>query len=387
MELDDISVAGAAMGTAAYMSPEQARGEKLDARTDLFSFGAVLYEMATGRQAFSGETSGEIREAILTRQATPPLSLKPDLPPKLVEIILKALEKDRDLRYQGASEIRTDLKRLKRDTDSEHASVGAGLVPGQRGRPRGAPLRKRWAAIAAGIVLIGIALGVVGSHWYRRPRATPEAPLTAVPLTTYLGNESYPSFSPDGSQVAFTWNGQKQDNFDIYVKLVGADPPLRLTTNPAVDTSPAWSQDGRGIAFDRLSPGSKVAVVLISPLGGPERILTEMYLSYADTNADGPFLAWSPDSQWLALVGADKPNEFAGLFLYSVETGEKRRLTSPSSPGLQEDTTLQLAENERVDAGNAPFLENFKSPTTQRVEGMRDFCPSQRRVGHKCSLL
>ena len=148
---------GAAMGTMAYMSPEQARGEELDARTDLFSFGAVLYEMTTGRMAFSGNTAAIVHEAILNRAPVPVARLNPELPLQLEEIIDKALEKDRKLRYQNASDIRTDLQRLKRDTESGRAAVST-TESGLRATSKST--RFRWlVGTGASILLIGLVLG------------------------------------------------------------------------------------------------------------------------------------------------------------------------------------------------------------------------------------
>ncbi len=175
---------GVALGTVAYMSPEQVRGEELDARTDLFSVGVVLYEMTTGRQAFAGTTSGVIFDAILNRTPTPPGRVNPDLPPQLEQIVNKALEKDRKLRYQSAAELRADLQRLKRDTDSARVATLTGVVPAAQARPW---WRSKAALAASGVALA--ALLVVAAWLYLLPgRGNVIDSVAILPFTNASGD-------------------------------------------------------------------------------------------------------------------------------------------------------------------------------------------------------
>jgi tetratricopeptide (TPR) repeat protein/predicted Ser/Thr protein kinase len=167
-EAQQLSTPGAAIGTLAYMSPEQARGKELDGRTDIFSFGLVLYEMATGKQAFSGSSSAELFDALLNRAPVPPVRLNPEIPAELEHVINKALEKSPELRYQHAADLRSDLQRLKRDTESGHtgvASADSGVRPAAKSTGR------RWMAVAA-VAAVIVALGVGGWLYFaRRARA------------------------------------------------------------------------------------------------------------------------------------------------------------------------------------------------------------------------
>jgi Tol biopolymer transport system component/predicted Ser/Thr protein kinase len=307
---------GQVMGTAEYMSPEQALGREVDSRTDIFSLGAVLYEMATGRPAFRGPTVAAVYDAILHRAPPPPREVNPEVPEALEHIIWKALEKDREMRYQTASDLRVDLKRIFHESATHPA---APVAPARRLR------RWAWAAVTGAVLLAVLGAGL----WFRGMRVAPRAPganWRVLPLTSYPGNESHATFSPDGNQIAFTWNGAGVEKWDIYVKLVGAGTPLRLTTDPANDVSPAWSPDGRHIAFLREMDQS-AALMIVPALGGLERKLADLWPHRVGHEA--PFLAWSPDSGTLAVADRMSPNEPLSLYLVKVSSGERRRITTP----------------------------------------------------------
>src|SRR5689334_19377890 len=204
---------GSAVGTIAYMSPEQVRAKELDARTDLFSFGAVLYEMATGTLPFRGDSPGEIFDSILNRAPASPSRLNPDLPLKLEDIITKALEKDRGLRYQQASEIRTDFQRLKRDLDSGRqvsTVVGGSRSISTIGRSESGTLHVRSKGAVVMIIFtvlaFAVGLGLWQTTWRTVGKRTNSAPvLTQKQLTRNLSEAAVNSgaISPDGKYLAY----------------------------------------------------------------------------------------------------------------------------------------------------------------------------------------
>jgi Tol biopolymer transport system component/serine/threonine protein kinase len=302
---------GTIVGTASYMSPEQAQGKPVDARSDVFSFGAVLYEMLCGHKAFTGESPVATMAAILMRD---PAALGEAVPRDLERIVARCLRKDPARRWYSMADVKVALEDVKQE--SESGFLAAVEKP--------ASVRARWPTVLAALALLAAA---VGGWMLHRSHGAPEVP-QALPLTTYPGIAWSPSFSPEGDRVAFSWNGLKQDNFDIYVKLIGAEVPLRLTKDPAPDFFPAWSPDGLRIAFLRALSDGKSGVFLIPAVGGAERKLVEVN-EVAEAGFGVGRMSWHSSGQWLVLSDRNSAREPLALFLVSVESGEKRKLTSP----------------------------------------------------------
>jgi serine/threonine protein kinase/Tol biopolymer transport system component len=272
-----LTTPGSAIGTVAFMSPEQVRGEELDARTDLFSFGLVLYEMAAGRPAFPGNTSGVITEAILNRAPLPLEQLNPELPPKLEEIINKAIEKDRNLRYQHASDIRTDLQRLKRDSTSGRShrlssgqaeQAGSGPLPAASG----AKTKRVWRKEIYAAVVVLLLAGVAGTFFlYRSFRSSPPAGKEWEQLTFFTDSAVYPALSPDGRMLAFI---RGSDQFfgtgQIYVKFLPDGQPVQLTHDASLKLSPEFSPDNSRIEYGSSEPWN---IWEVAVLGGEPHIL------------------------------------------------------------------------------------------------------------------
>jgi eukaryotic-like serine/threonine-protein kinase len=351
---------GIAMGTVAYMSPEQARGEKLDGRTDVFSFGVVLYEMATGRQPFAGGSPAETLTAILRDRPVPPLQLNPEMPSRLEEIISKVLEKDRDRRYQRAADIQDDLKRLKRDTDSGRSSDGAVALspdpsPGGRGEAmslRGLPSRagrgepkslkafpspsgrgwprgagpgegvRRWPLALAGLLTVIAALGLM---WFQKHRPLPPSHSGELiqKRVTFNPSEGYVqgnAISPDGRYLAYA------DPAGIHVKLLSTGEE-RVIPKPAAAPARAWwivsswFPDGAELLVIATEQRAHASVWKVSVLGPSPRQLRDGALAFRGAvSPDGTHIAFTPEVPgffvheiWLMGTQGDSPQKVFAL--------------------------------------------------------------------------
>ena len=300
-----LSAPGTIMGTAAYMSPEQAMGGQVDARSDIFSFGAMLYEMVTGVRAFAGSSTGETLAAVVRAQPTRPTEVVPGIPADLEKGILRCLRKDPGRRYQHIDDVKVALQEIKEDSESG-SSAHVPEVP--------RPHRGRRIAAVAGVLALAAA-----AAWLLRPQRADNLQMRVAPLTTLPGRESGPTFSPDGEQVAFSWDG------DIYVTIVGSSEIRRLTSDPAGEFWPSWSPDGRQIAFLRRSSDDHFRIHIMSSLGGSDQRLSDLpVIGWYQ-------LSWSPDGRYLA-VGWTGASESTGIYLIPTLGGEPRRLTQATAP-------------------------------------------------------
>ena len=302
---ENLTSPGMTMGTIAYMSPEQARAEELDSRTDLFSFGAVLYEMATGRPPFAGNSSAVIFDAILNKHPPPPQGLFPELPGKFVEIIDKALEKDRDMRYQSAAEMRADLKRLKRQTASQ-ASIA---VPRARAAESHRWLQLRWLALLGLLVS-----GIVGlGFWFLAPLPAPKV-VAYTPLT-HDRQRKFPPLVTDGSRLYFMM--PKATGWTIaQASAMGGETaavPSHFDDIQFADVSPS----GAELLIGQFNDETDVPIYILPlPAGLPRRV--------------GDILAhdasWSPNGEQIVYA---RGNE---LFLAKPDGSESHRLVTLTGP-------------------------------------------------------
>jgi serine/threonine protein kinase/Tol biopolymer transport system component len=308
---------GVAMGTLAYMSPEQASGEPVDHRTDIWSLGVVLYELATGRKPFSGETRQVTINSILSAQPESATTIDSNLPFELDRILDKALEKDRDLRYQTASDFRADVRRLLREIDS--SATASGSRSGRGAVQRLARPRWFWPVAASALILLMI--GVASFFWLKAEPAAPDWSRAAhMQLTNHAATEFFPSLAPDGK--SFVYASNETGNYDLFVQRVGGKTATPLTSDtPSDEIEPMFSPNGERIAF--RSTREPAGVYVMEAGGENVRLLV----------AGCHHPAWSPDGKEIVCSTAGheeapttRNTRPSALWIANVETGDKRVL-------------------------------------------------------------
>jgi Tol biopolymer transport system component/predicted Ser/Thr protein kinase len=299
------------LGTLAYMSPEQAAGRPVDARSDVFAFGVVLYEMLTGRHPFRRKTTLETLSAIREGEPEAPTRLVPGLPPEAERAALRCLRKDPARRWQSLSDLAAVLQDLKEDSESGRTVVVGGA------RPRAGT--RRGVLLAAGAVLL-LAVGVAGFFLLRRPSPEEPAPLELSRLTYDGGADLTPAISPDGKLVAYASDRDGDGQLNIWVRHIAQPQPARLTDDPADDWQPSFAPDGSRIAFRSERDGG--GIYLVNVLGGAARRLASGGM-YPRFSPDGTRVLYMDDLDF-------PPMGLQRMFLVSVDGGEPR----PVVPGF-----------------------------------------------------
>jgi serine/threonine protein kinase len=297
---------GTILGTVAYMSPEQAEGKKVDARSDIFSFGSVLYEMATGRRAFQDETKISTLAAILNREPPPVRETAADAPRDLEKIIARCLRKDPNRRFQHMADVKVALEELKEESESGKLELGA---PPITTRP-GLTVSPRLAVVTLSVLIV--AAGAVWWFTRSRPPAPAKTP-NLVRLTSDSGLTTDPALSLDGKLLAYASDRGGEGNLDIYVQQLGGGAPIRLTHGPLDNSEPAFSPDGTRIAFHSERDGGGLYVV--SALGGEPRLLVK----------DGRRPSFSADGSLIAYWVGEQQVQTGKIFLIPSSGSERPR--------------------------------------------------------------
>jgi serine/threonine protein kinase/dipeptidyl aminopeptidase/acylaminoacyl peptidase len=302
-------------GTLAYMSPEQIEGREIDVRSDIYSFGVVLYEMLAGQMPFKGEYESALIYTILNEEPEPIQKLRPDISSELMHVLNRAMEKDSNDRYKGIDDLLIDLRRVWKDYKKFMAKT---IVPSAHEET------KRKVHTLTQLTIVTLVLVIIFGFIYVLNLFTTkgEPLLKSVPFTSLTGHEIYPEFSPDGNQIVFSWDGIHQNNYDLYVKSIGSELLQRLTDLPAGVWSPAWSPDGRSIAFCQYYQ-DRLGIFVVPSEGG------EVWQLHKGNWENLYKLSWSPDSQYLAISGRLSNQQLPSIYLLSVRQGELHKLTSP----------------------------------------------------------
>jgi serine/threonine protein kinase/Tol biopolymer transport system component len=335
VESQPLTQPGSPMGTVLYMSPEQVRCEEMDPRADLFSFGVVLYEMVTGFVPFRGESIGVVAEAILNRTPVAPVRLNPGTPPKLEDIIYKALEKDRELRYQSAAEMRSDLKRLRRDTDSERsaamsvaspaAATGSGTVQAEVATPK-TGRRRTWIAAGAVVLLL---LGAYTWHGTTHHAPLSKPPMSIRELTANPVGQAVTrsALSPDGKYLAYS------DNAGLHIKLLETGEtrtlplPAEVASTHATWLPAAWFPDGTRLLTNLEVAGKPSSIWILSLIGYAPRKFRDDSFAHS-ISPDGERIIFTAARTGLAERQGEQPREFGDqtIWMAGVNGQAPRRL-------------------------------------------------------------